>query len=60
MTFFHPVKTDLDLMDTELFGNLFGNQRAVGKENGPERMVPELLVDLPKMRVKQRLPSGQE
>jgi hypothetical protein len=57
MTFFHTVETDLNLMDMELFSDLFGDQRAVGEENGPERMVSEHLVHLPKMRVEQGLPS---
>jgi hypothetical protein len=45
-------------MDTELFGDLFGDQRAVGEENGPECIVSENLIDLPKIRVEQRFPSG--
>jgi hypothetical protein len=60
MAFFHPVETDLNLMDAELFGDLFRDQRAIGEENGPKGMVSENLIHLPKIRVEQRLPSGQE
>jgi hypothetical protein len=51
MTFFHTVETDLNFVDPKLFGNLFGDQRAVGEENGPKCIVSENLIDLPKMRV---------
>jgi hypothetical protein len=60
MTFFHTIETDLNLMDTEFFGDLFGDQRAVGEENGPKCMVSEDLIDLPKIRVEQGLSSGQK
>jgi len=60
MTFFHTIETDLNLMDTELFGDLFGDQRTVGEENGPKCKVSEDLIDLPKIRVEQGLPSGQK
>jgi hypothetical protein len=60
MTFFHTIETDLNLMDPEFFGDLFGDQCAVGEENGPKCIVSENPVDLPKIRVEQRLPSGQK
>jgi hypothetical protein len=59
MTFFHTIETDLNLMDTEPFGDLLGDQRAVGEENGPKCIVSETLIHLPKIRVEQRFPSGQ-
>jgi hypothetical protein len=33
MALFHSIKTDLNLMDAESFGDLLGQQRAIGKEN---------------------------
>jgi hypothetical protein len=60
MTFFHTIETDLNLMDTELLGDLFGDQRTVGEKNGPKCIVSENLIHLPKVRVEQRLPSGQK
>jgi hypothetical protein len=51
MTFFHAIETDLNLMDTEFFGDLFGDQCAVGEENGPKCIVSEDPIDLPKIRV---------
>jgi hypothetical protein len=60
MTFFHAIETDLNLMDTEFFGDLFGDQCAVGEENGPKCIVSEDLIDLPKIRVEQGLSSGQK
>jgi hypothetical protein len=60
MAFFHPVETDLNLMDPEPLGDLFRDQRAVGEENRPEGIVSESLIHLPKIRVEQGLPSRQE
>jgi hypothetical protein len=60
MTFFHPVETDLNLVDKEFSGDFSGDQRAVGEENGSKGIVSKNRVYLPKMRVEQRLPSGQE
>jgi len=60
MTFFHAIETDLNFVDPELFGNLFRDQRTVGEENGPKCIVSENLIDLPKIRVEQRFPSGQK
>jgi hypothetical protein len=60
VTFFHPVETDLNLMDTEPLGDFFGDQHAVGEENGSKGIVSKNLIDLPKIRVEQRFSSGQE
>jgi hypothetical protein len=60
MPFFHTVKADLNLMDTKLFSDFSGDQRAIGEENGPKWKVSEPLVHLPKIRVEQRFPSRKE
>jgi hypothetical protein len=60
VTFFHPIETDLNLVDTEPFGDLFRDQRAIGEENGPKSVVSEGLIHLPKKRKEQWFPSGKE
>jgi hypothetical protein len=60
MTLLHSIETNLDLVDAELFGDFFSNQRAIGKEYGSECIVSQQVVDLPKMRMEQRFPSRNE
>jgi hypothetical protein len=60
MALFHSIETDLNLMDEEPFGYLFGNQRAIGEKNRSESMVSQNVIDLLKKRMKERFPSGEE
>jgi len=60
MTLFHSIETELDLVDAKLFGDLFSNQRAIGKEDRSEGIVSQDFIDLPKMRMEQRFPPRNE
>jgi hypothetical protein len=60
MTLFHSVETDLDLVDGELSGDFFSNQRAIGKEDRSEGIVLQDFIELPKMRMEQRFSSRNE
>jgi hypothetical protein len=60
MALFHPVKADLGFVDTKSFGHLFSNSCAIGEKDGPKCVIPQDIIDLPKIRVQQRFPSGEE
>jgi hypothetical protein len=60
MTLFHSIETELDLVDEKLFGDLFGNQRAIGKEDRSEGIVSQDFIDLPKKRMEQRFSPRNE
>jgi hypothetical protein len=47
-------------VDAKLFGDLFSNQRAIGKEDRSKGIVSQDVIDLPKMRMEQRLPPRNE
>jgi hypothetical protein len=60
MAFFHPVKADLNFVDTKSFGYLFGDPCAIGEEDGSKCVILQDVVNLPEMRVEQRFPTGKE
>src|SRR4030042_964978 len=60
MTLFHSIETDLNLVDAKLFGDFFSNQRAIGKEDRSEGVVLQDFIELPKIRMEQRFPPGNE
>jgi hypothetical protein len=47
-------------MDTEFSGDLSGDECAVGKKDGSERMVSQDLIDFPEIGMEQRFPSGEK
>jgi len=56
----HPVKADLDLMNTKFSGNVLGNQGAVGEENRSEGIVSQNGVHFPEVGMEQGLAPGEE
>jgi hypothetical protein len=47
-------------MDTKPLGDLFGNSCPIGEKDGSKSVIPQHVIDLPKMGVKQGFPAGDE
>jgi hypothetical protein len=57
---FHPVKTDLYFMDTQLSGNVPSEERPVGKEDRAKSMVFQDFIDGPELRMKERFSTREK